>query len=276
MSREIKDVRYDYSGRVVLVTGAARGQGRTHALGFAAAGADVVACDIGTDLAEIPYPLGTEEELTQVTAEVEELDVRCLPFVCDVRDADAVQAMVDRAIAELGKVDILIHNAGVNSAAELEKMAPETWSAVIDTIIGGAANCTKAVIPGMKERERGKILLTGSVESFIALSKNAHYAAAKHGLLGFTRALAIDLAPHGINVNIVCPGGIDTPMLQIIDTAPGWMDETAALTGAWNLFDREALIQPEEITNAMLWLASDAADLVTGTSLVVDGGFLLA
>jgi len=276
MTREIKDVRYDYSGRVVLVTGAARGQGRTHALGFAAAGADVVACDIGTDLAEIPYPLGTEEELAQVTAEVEQLDVRCLPFVCDVRDADAVQTMVDQAIAELGKVDILIHNAGVNSAAEIEKMAPETWSAVIDTIMGGAANCTKAVIPGMKERERGKILLTGSVESFIALSKNAHYAAAKHGLLGFTRALAIDLAPHGINVNIVCPGGIDTPMLQIVDTAPGWMDETAALTGAWNLFDREALIQPEEITNAMLWLASDAADLVTGTSLVVDGGFLLA
>jgi len=276
MTREIKDVRYDYSGRVVLVTGAARGQGRTHALGFAAAGADVVACDIGTDLAEIPYPLGTEEELAQVTAEVEQLDVRCLPFVCDVRDADAVQTMVDQAIAELGKVDILIHNAGVNSAAEIEKMAPETWSAVIDTIMGGAANCTKAVIPGMKERERGKILLTGSVESFIALSKNAHYAAAKHGLLGFTRALAIDLAPHGINVNIVCPGGIDTPMLQIVDTAPGWMDETAALTGAWNLFDREALIQPEEITNAMLWLASDAADRVTGTSLVVDGGFLLA
>jgi len=276
MGREIKDVRYDYSGRVVLITGAARGQGRSHALGFAAAGADVVACDIGTDLAAIPYPLGTEEELHQVATEVEALGVRCLPVVCDVRDGDAVAAMVERAIAELGKVDILIHNAGVNSAAEIEEMAPETWSAVVDTMLGGAANCAKAIAPGMKERGRGKILLTGSVESFIALSKNAHYAAAKHGLLGFTRALAIDLAPHGINVNIVCPGGIDTPMLQITETAPGWMDETAALTGAWNLFDREALIQPEEITNAMLWLASDAADLVTGTSLVVDGGFLLA
>lgn len=276
MGREIKDVRYDYSGRVVLVTGAARGQGRAHALGFAAAGADVVICDIGTDLDAIPYPLGTEAELEAVAAEVEALEVRCLPVVCDVRDQGAVEAMVGQALAELGKVDVLIHNAGVNSAAELEEMSPATWDAVIDTMMGGAANCAKAVIPGMKERGRGKILFTGSVESFIALSKNAHYAAAKHGLLGFTRALAIDMAPHGVNVNIVCPGGIDTPMLRIVDTAPGWMDETAALTGAWNLFDREALIQPEEITNAMLWLASDAADLVTGTSLVVDGGFLLA
>jgi len=276
MAREIKDVRYDYSGRVVLVTGAARGQGRAHALGFAAAGASVVACDIGADIEAIPYPLGTEAELTAVAAEVEELDARCLPIVCDVRSQEAVEAMVGQAIAEFGQVDIVIHNAGVNSAAELEEMAPETWSAVIDTMLGGAANCAKAVIPGMKERGRGKILLTGSVESFIALSKNAHYAAAKHGLLGFTRALAIDLAPHGINVNLVCPGGIDTPMLQIIDTAPDWMDETAALTGAWNLFDREAMLDPEEITHAMLWLASDAADFVTGTSLVVDAGFLLA
>ena len=276
MTREIKDVNYDYSGRVVLVTGAARGQGRAHALGFAAAGADVVACDIGTDLAEIPYGLGTEADLNEAAAAVEELGVHCLPIVCDVRFPEAVEAMVGRAIDELGKVDILIHNAGVNSAGEIDELTPEVWRTILDTMIGGAVNCSRAVVPGMKERGRGKILFTGSVESFIALSKNAHYATAKHGLLGLTRALAIDLAPHGINVNIVCPGGIDTPMLQITEAYPDWMDETAALTGAWNLFDREALIQPEEITNAMLWLASDAADLVTGTSLVVDGGFLLA
>jgi NAD(P)-dependent dehydrogenase (short-subunit alcohol dehydrogenase family) len=276
MTREIKDVSYDYSGRVVLVTGAARGQGRAHALGFAAAGADVIACDVAGEIDGIPYPLATEDELNGVAVAAEELGVRCLPIVCDVRYQEAVEAMVERASDELGQVDILIHNAGVNSAAELEDMSPQTWSAVVDTIMGGAANCAKAVIPTMKERGRGKILFTGSVESFIALSRNVHYAAAKHGLLGLTRALAIDLAPHGINVNIVCPGGIETPMLQIMETAPGWMDETAALTGAWNLFDREAMIQPEEITNAMLWLASDAADLVTGTSLVVDGGFLLA
>jgi NAD(P)-dependent dehydrogenase (short-subunit alcohol dehydrogenase family) len=276
MTREIKDVSYDYSGRVVLVTGAARGQGRAHALGFAAAGADVIACDVAGEIDGIPYPLATEDELNGVAVAAEELGVRCLPIVCDVRYQEAVEAMVERASDELGQVDILIHNAGVNSAAELEDMSPQTWSAVVDTIMGGAANCAKAVIPTMKERGRGKILFTGSVESFIALSRNVHYAAAKHGLLGLTRALAIDLAPHGINVNIVCPGGIETPMLQIMETAPGWMDETAALTGAWNLFDREALLDPEEITNAMLWLASDAADLVTGTSLVVDGGFLLA
>jgi len=276
MARKIKDVSYDYSGRVVLVTGAARGQGRAHALGFAAAGAAVVACDIGADIDGIPYRLGTEAELKAVAAEIEELDVRCLPIICDVRDPEAVEGMVREAIAELGQVDILIHNAGINSATEIEEMTPELWNPVIDTMMGGALNTTKAVVPGMKERGRGKIIFTGSVESFIALSKNAHYAAAKHGLLGLTRALAIDLAPHGVNVNIVCPGGIETPMLQIVEANPEWMDETAALTGAWNLFDREALLQPEEITNAMLWLASDAADLVTGTSLVVDGGFLLA
>jgi NAD(P)-dependent dehydrogenase (short-subunit alcohol dehydrogenase family) len=275
MAREIRDVKYDYSGRVVLVTGAARGQGRAHALGFAAAGASVVACDIGSDMEGIPYALGTEEELKAVAAEVESLDARCLPLVCDVRKADRVEATVGEAIAELGKIDILIHNAGVNSAAEIDEMSEETWDAVMDTQLRGAANCAKAVVPGMKERGRGKILITGSVESFIALSKNAHYAAAKHGLLGLTRALAIDLAPHGINVNIVCPGGVDTPMLKITEVYPGWMEETAALTGAWNLFDREAMLEPEDITNAMLWLASDGADRVTGASLVVDAGFTL-
>ncbi len=275
MAREIRDVSYDYSSRVVLVTGAARGQGRAHALGFAAAGASVVACDIGADIETIPYALGTEEELNQVAVEVESLDARCLPIICDVRKPDQVEAMVAQAIAELGKVDILIHNAGVNSAVEIEEMSTEAWDAVMDTMLRGALNCAKAVVPGMKERQRGKILFTGSVESFIALSKNAHYATAKHGLLGLTRALAIDLAPHGINVNIVCPGGVDTPMLQITEVYPEWMEETAALTGAWNLFDREAMLDPEDITNAMLWLASDAADRVTGASLVVDAGFTL-
>lgn len=269
------NVRYDYAGKVVLVTGGARGQGRSHALGFAAAGADVAICDIGGDIEAIPYELGTEAELEEVAADIESLDVRCVRQQCDVRDREQVDALVKRVEAELGAVDILIHNAGVTSAATVEEISDEVWDAVSDTHVRGALNFARATIPAMKERGSGKILITGSVESFIGLPRNAHYASAKHALLGLMRSLAIDLAPHGINVNMVCPGGVDTPMLKFGDTEPEWMAETAALTGAWNLFNGEEMLRPEDITNAMLWLASDGARRVTGVAVPVDAGFLL-
>ena len=275
-ARKIGDVEYDFSGRTVLVTGAGRAQGRAHALGFAAAGADVVVCDVAGPVEEIPYAMASEAELDEVGAAVEELGVQCLRVQCDVADSAAVDAMVAAAIERFGKIDVLVNNAGVNSVAPIQEMSDAAWKAVLDVQLGGSFNCSRAVTPHMIERKSGRILITGSVESFIALPDNAHYVAAKHGMLGLGRALAVELGPHNITVNVVCPGGVDSGMADaMVSNEPAWVEYASSLTGAWNLLPPGGNVGPEEITHAMMWLASDAAAYVTGTALVVDGGFIL-
>ena len=277
MSREIKNVSYDYSGQTVLITGGSRGQGRAHALGFAKAGADIVICEPDGQFDSVPYAVGGPDGLNAAAAEVEALGVRCLPAVCDVSDATQVEAMVDDAIAAFGKVDVLISNAAIESIASVVEMEESAWDQLIDVNLKGAFLCSKYVAPGMIERGRGKILVAGSVNSHVGSLKQAHYVSSKHGQLGFVRALAIELAPHGITVNLVCPGSIDTPMVDgLLRSKDGeWLGQLADLTGPWNLFEEGVQLQPEEITAAMLWLASDAADFVTGTSLTVDAGFTI-
>lgn len=274
--RTIADVSYDYEGRTVLVTGAGRGQGRAHALAFAAAGADLVLCDIGADIPEIPFPLATVEELEGVAGEAERLGVRAQVAVCDVRDQARVDEMVAAAEREFGAVDILINNAGVNSKESVEEMTPQIWHAVLDPMLDGTLNCSRAVVPGMKRRGRGKITITGSVTSFVALPDHTHYVTAKHALLGLARSLAVELAPSRINVNMVAPGAVDTVMARSTSGLDAeWMEYVGNLTGAWNLIDPGQALDPEEITNAILWLCSDAADYVTGTTIVVDAGLTI-
>jgi NAD(P)-dependent dehydrogenase (short-subunit alcohol dehydrogenase family) len=276
--REIKDVRYDFSGRVVLITGAGRGQGRSHALAFAKAGADVVICDIGdTTMGSVAYALASTDDLNSVAAEVEAAGVKCLACVCDVRDSAQIQTMVSDAISEFGKIDILVNNAGIDTIFSVADMTEEAWDEMLDTQLRGTFLCSKYVSAHMVERNKGKIVTTSSVNGFLGGPKQAHYVAAKHGMLGFSKSLAIELAPHGINVNCVCPGAIDTPMSQgIMASKDGeWLGELGALTGPWNLFNPEAMLESEEITQAILWLSSDASDFVTGSALVVDAGFTI-
>jgi SDR family mycofactocin-dependent oxidoreductase len=274
--RAIKNVKYDFSGDVVLVTGGARGQGRAHAMAFAEAGASIVIADIAASMQSVPYPLATVEDLKETAAAIEQLDVRCLAEVCDVRDSTQVQSMVDNALSEFGHIDILINNAGIESVHSVVDMDEQVWDQMLDTNLRGAFLCSKYVAPNMIERGRGKIISTGSVESLVGMPRNAHYVAAKHGVLGLTKALALELAPHGINVNAVCPGGIDTDLVAGLAPKYGdWFDELKATGGPWNIFDEDAMLEPQEITHAMLWLASDASDFVTGTSIVVDAGFTI-
>jgi NAD(P)-dependent dehydrogenase (short-subunit alcohol dehydrogenase family) len=275
--RAIRDVSYDFSDKVVLVTGGGRGQGRAHALGFAAAGADVAVCDIAGDKEGVPYALADAAALEGVGEEVRGLGRRCLAVACDVSEEEQVEAMVAATLAEFGRIDVLINNAGVISVHDVVSMSYAAWRAVLDTNLGGAFLCSKHLAPVMIEQGSGRILITGSVESLIGLPKNTHYVAAKHGLVGLTRALALELAPHGIGVNLVCPGGIDTGMPAGLAASgqEAWFEECTALTGPWNLFDPESMMEPEEITHAMMWLASDAARFVTGVVLPVDGGFTI-
>jgi NAD(P)-dependent dehydrogenase (short-subunit alcohol dehydrogenase family) len=276
-ARPVRNVRYDFSDQVVLVTGAGRGQGRAHALGFAAAGADVVVSDRGSDNADVPYALASAAELEETARLVRESGRRCLALDCDVAAEPQVEALVAKAIEEFGRIDVLINNAGVISVHEVGEMSHAAWSAVLDTNLGGAFLCSKHVAPKMAAAGGGKILLTGSVESVIGLPRNTHYVAAKHGMVGLTRALALELAPKNINVNIVCPGGIDTGMPAGLAASgqEDWFEECTNLTGPWNLFDPTIMMGPEEITHAMLWLASDAAAYVTGVALPVDAGFTI-
>jgi NAD(P)-dependent dehydrogenase (short-subunit alcohol dehydrogenase family) len=272
-----REVRYDFGGKAVVITGAARGLGRSHALGFAEAGADILISDIGESMATVPYALAGAEELERVAEEVREHGARCVTAICDVRRGDQVQGMIAAAIREFGKIDVLINNAGVESIYGLTEMPERAWREMIDTQLTGTFLCSQSAAVHMKEQGRGKILVTGSTSSFVAAQDQAHYVAAKSGVLGLTKAMAIDLAPFGINVNAVCPGATRTSMVDGIleGVGPGFTERLAELTGTWNLFDPDSMIEPIETTHAMLWLASDASDFVTGASILVDAGFTI-
>jgi NAD(P)-dependent dehydrogenase (short-subunit alcohol dehydrogenase family) len=272
--RLAKQVGYDFRDQVVLVTGAARGMGRSHALSFAECGATVVACDIAAPLETVPYDLASEEQLEAVGEEARALGAKCLTQVCDVRDGVQVKAAVDRALAEYGRIDVLVNNAGIESAHWLAEMPEQAWDEMLDTQLRGTFLCARQVAPQMAERGRGKIVTIGSVAAVTGVPRQVHYTAAKHGQLGFTRAFAIEMAPYGVNVNLVCPTGVDTPMVHgMVDQDAAWMEKLASVTGAWNLLGDGGLLRPQDITEAVLWLSSDAADAVTGVALMVDGGF---
>jgi SDR family mycofactocin-dependent oxidoreductase len=263
-----------FEGRVALVTGAARGQGRSHALALAAAGADLVLCDVAAQLQTVPYPLAQETDLEETAAAVRATGRRCLPVVVDVRDVGEMERAASRAAAELGTVDILCSNAGVISFGSSWQLSEQQWNEVVDTNLKGSWSACRAVIPGMLERGRGAIVLTASAAAFHAYGGMAHYVASKHGVVGLMRTLALELAPHGIRVNAVVPGGVRTVM-GTNDAMQGQLaldpEASRALTA---LLDTD-VVEPEDVTAAVVWLASDAARYVTGVALPVDAGVLL-
>jgi SDR family mycofactocin-dependent oxidoreductase len=263
-------------GRVALVTGAARGQGASHAVALARAGADVVACDAVRDLPTVPYPLAAAAELERTAAAVRETGRRCCPAVADVRDLEAMERVVERAARELGPIDIVCANAGVISFGPSWQLTEQQWDEVVDTNLKGAWATCRAAVPRMIEAGRGgAVVLTTSAAGLKGYSGMAHYAASKHGLIGLARTLAIELAPHGIRVNCVAPGGVRTPMgtnQAIHDHLATESDAARALT---SLLPELDLVEPEDVSAAVCWLVSDAARTVTGVVLPVDAGVQL-
>lgn len=275
--REIRQVHYDFSGDVVLITGGARGQGRSHALGFARAGANIVLLDTQGALESVYYGLATSDELDRTADECRALGVEALAVTADVRDRAQVEAAVSAAIDRFDKIDVLICNAGVASLFEVADMPEAAWDELIDINLKGVFLCSQQVARHMIDARAGTILMTGSIHCFTGVPAAAHYVAAKHGVAGFAKALALELAPYGIRVNYVCPTAVNTTMVEAMldPRVPETHGERmVGLTGSWNQLQEGAPpLEPIEITQAMLWLASDSSKYVTGAPLIVDAGF---
>jgi NAD(P)-dependent dehydrogenase (short-subunit alcohol dehydrogenase family) len=203
----------DLTGQVALVTGAARGQGRSHCLALAEAGADVAALDVCRDLDVPAYPLATRADLDDVVAEVEARDRRALPLVADVRDPAQVQAALAEVERTFGRLDVLVNNAAVVTSAPFWELTEPQWGAVVDTNLSGVWRTSRASTAMLRRSPRGRIVNISSTGGVRAVAEFAHYVAAKHGVVGLTKAMAIELAGDRVTVNAIAPGAVDSPML---------------------------------------------------------------
>ena len=266
--------------KVVLITGAARGQGRSHAQAFAEEGADLMLVDICADIAGVRYPLGSAEQLEETARRCREHGRRVTTMACDVRDQSQLDAAVARALSDFGRIDVLINNAGVGSpAGPVWQLAEEQWLLLLDIDLNGVFRASKAVIPHMIERGQGCILSTSSSAGLKGFGWDANYVAAKHGVVGLTKNMAIDLAPHGIRVNCVCPGSVrddphlDSAMLKGVAEEFGVpLDRHEQEFASYHLLP--TLMEARDISRAYVWLASDDCLRVTGSVFTLDAGFI--
>jgi SDR family mycofactocin-dependent oxidoreductase len=269
-------------GKVAFITGAARSQGRSHALRLAQEGADIIAVDIAGPVPSIEmYPPATEEDLAETVRQVEALDRRIVATKADVRDTAALQAAVDEGVAQLGRLDIVLANAGVFEIQPALDVTDDAWREMIDINLTGVWNTCKVALPHLIEGGRGgAMVLTSSTAGLKGTPNTIHYTAAKHGVVGIMRTLANEFAQHSIRVNTVHPTGVDTVMIQNPktwglfnpdDPAPSReaaapvFESTNALPVPW--------VEPVDISNAILFLVSDEARYITGVTLPVDAGY---
>jgi len=259
-------------GKIALVTGAARGQGRSHALALAREGADVIAVDICRDYDTVDYPMAAVSELEQTAKDVEQLDRRAVAVQADVRDARALAAAVDGAVAELGRLDVVVANAGICVLRSWDEVTPQIWQDTLDTNLTGAWNTMTASVPHLQAAGGGSIICTGSTTALKGTPFFAPYVAAKHGLVGLAKAMANELGQDKIRVNTIHPTGVLTTLTQGLAGLDGLIERNPTLGPIfWNALPVK-FVKPEDISNAVLYLASDESRYVTGLSLTVDAG----
>ena len=266
-------------GKVAVITGGARGQGRSHAVTLAREGADIVICDIASQIDTVPYPMATSADMEETVRLVEDLDRRCVAVQADVRDGAQMQAVVDRVLSEFGKVDILLANAGISSTSTVVDMTDEQWRDMIDTNLTGVFNSIRAVLPHMIERRSGRIVATASMAGRVGMPNIAHYVAAKWGVIGLVKSVAMEVAQYGITVNAVCPTTVNTPMIHNDatyklfrpDLENPTADDALAAFSSLNVLPIP-WVEPEDISNAILFLISDDARYITGTAVEVAAG----
>ena len=264
-------------GKVALITGAARGQGRAHAVRLAAEGADIVAVDLCAQIDSVPYPLATADDLAATVKLVEDTGARIVAKQGDVRDRAALDAAVTAGLDEFGRLDIVVANAGI---APMQSGA-DGWRDVIDVNLTGVHHTVEAAIPTMvAQGDGGSIVLISSAAGLAGIGSSdagsIGYAAAKHGLVGLMRVYANHLAQHSIRVNSVHPAGVDTPMINNEHTRQwlaAMLAESTSPPDMGNALPVQVLTV-DDIANAVAWLVSDHARYITGITLPVDAGYL--
>ena len=262
------------AGKVALITGAARGQGRAHAAMLAREGADIIAIDVCGDLADVNYPLGSAEEMEETVRLVEAHDRRIVTAAVDVRNRAGMQAAITDGVARLGRLDIVVANAGITFAATWDDVTAEHWDTTIGICLTGVWNTVQLAAPHIVAGGRGgSIIITSSAAGLKGYPFLSAYTTAKHGLVGLMRCYAHELAPHSIRVNTVHPTGVNTLIGGEPITALFNLLEANPKMGAVyiNPLPVERL-EPEDIAMAVLFLASDEAKYITGTALPVDAG----
>ncbi len=260
------------AGRVAFITGAARGQGRSHAIRLAEEGADVIAVDICHDYGTVPYAMATEADLAQTVKAVEALDRRIVATQADVRDAAALKAAVDDGVAQLGRLDIVSANAGICTVQPWDEVSPAVWQDTLDTNLTGVWNTMVVSVPHLIAAGGGSIICTSSTAGIKGLPYLAPYVAAKHGVVGIARTMANELASHKIRVNTVHPTGVDTPMGTGLGGLEALIGRDPNLGPIYMNTLPVETVEPRDISNAVLFLASDEARYVTGLEFTVDAG----
>ncbi|MEV6339417.1 mycofactocin-coupled SDR family oxidoreductase [Nocardia vinacea] len=265
-------------GRVAVITGGARGQGRSHAVTLAAEGADIVLCDISEPIGSVPYPLSSEDDLAQTVKLVEETGRRCVAVQADVRSPTAMDGLAERAVAEFGRIDILLANAGIASGAAVAEMDEQMWQDMIDVNLTGVFHSFRAVLPHMIERRWGRIVATSSIVGRMGAANSGHYAAAKWGVIGLVKSLAHEVIPHGITVNAVLPAGVRTDMIMnpamysamVPDIENPTLEDVEAMFAAGP--PNGDLIVPQEVSQAILLLVGESGRHFNGEAITISGG----
>ncbi len=249
----------DLKNKIVIVTGARRGMGKSHALVLAKAGAKVVVSDI------------SEEDCQKVVEEIKKEKGEALAVKCDVSKKEEVDNLVKKTIERFGRVDILVNNAGICQFKPFLELTEEEWSRTLNINLKGYFLCAQAVAKEMVKQKSGRIINIASVASGqvgIGMATLAHYCASKGGIIAMTEALAVELAPFGIRVNAIAPGMIETPMIDPMKKDPKMMEAMLARVPMHRVGN------PEEVSNLVLFLASNASSYITGSTVVIDGGWL--
>ena len=271
-------------GKVALITGGSRGQGRAHAITCAREGADVIIVDTLEQIKSVQYPMAQQEDFDETVRQVEALDRRIVAVEADVRSQADLDAAVARGVAELGRIDILIANAGIFSLGPSWELTDEAWEDMIAVNLTGVWKSAKAVIPHMIERGEGSIVMTSSINGLEPGVNYAHYCSAKFGVVGLMKTLALELAPHGIRVNSIHPGAILTPMTSwqgawdMMSGKPEGEGTEADMLEAgyhFHALKGNGFLSPQRIADTALYLNSELASSVTGVTIPVDAGHLL-
>jgi (+)-trans-carveol dehydrogenase len=266
-------------GKVALITGAARGQGRSHALALAREGADIFGVDMCAQVESVAYPLSTTDDLAETTRLVTGTGRRIETYIGDVRSSADMRAATEQAISTFGKIDIVVANAGIWTPGSVWEMDDQTWQDMIDINLTGVFNTVRFAIPQMIERKSGSLVLISSTCGVKALGWMPHYNAAKHGVMGLTRSLALDLGPYFVRANAILPSTVNTPMIM---NAPSYkiyrpdLENPTREEAMSGFYAHNAMpmpyVEPEDVSEAVLFLASDASRYITGIGLPVDLG----